>query len=478
MVARAYGAGIVVDTYFIGLSLPLLVGGVLSAAIMYHVVPMIIQHNDSKISNGEIKAATLETSRKAGGIICALGFVGTIVQVLQYTNSTAYLHNNVLLISLNGWLGVWIGNMTSVMIAICHSRKQFIKPSLYSLTPALVSLLAGSWSLFSHGSILWVSFGLLAGQLIVFILLNYEYHRQGGKWVSGPDARRHILRDTRGLILVVLSMLVYTVYSAVDSLFGAWVGAGTVTCLAYGQRITVALAGLAVNGASVVMLPLLSESVAKGESEKVSVDTANALLSIIIVLMPIAFAMTILGEPTLRMLFKGGEFNEESISRLNQIVPFLMVGMIPMSAATLIYRNLYAKRDLKFAAQLGCIGGFCYFASVGLLTKFTNLGMVAFGIAYCLTWFGVAFIGLGKIITKNEWNTICKEQIKQLRRLALIILVFVLVVVLCRENTQNYFKTLKTYKSILLVAYLVIGLLYAAAIFALKLVKINHGIKL
>jgi putative peptidoglycan lipid II flippase len=383
VMARTFGAGAEIDAFFIGLSLPLLVGGLLTAAVGYQVVPMLVHFRGDGCTPYEYRNALLFSGLAVGFAIAVVGSAISWWMLRHFPNAAALEVHHVNLIALTGWAAACASLLTALLVAFCQAQHQFTRPVLLGVIAPLLSIIASRWAATRGYSVLLVACALLVGQCCNALLLLYRLRKEIALGIPRPAAWVRVGRDLRGAPLILASMLTFTCFGSIDGYFAGRLDAGAVTCLAYAQRILVALAGLAVNGVGVVMLPALSRSAADGDKRKMLAGMSVTLRTVALVLSPIAMVGALLAEPATRFLFGGGKFDQEAVARLSGVLPYLFAGTVPMSCATMLFKGLYALQDNRGAAMIGLAGAGAYLAGCATFSLL-GYGVNSFGVSYII----------------------------------------------------------------------------------------------
>jgi putative peptidoglycan lipid II flippase len=189
-----------------------------------------------------------------------------------------------------------------------------------------------------------------------------------------------------------MAMLCFTVFQSIDAYWAPQVGTGALASLGYSQRLLVALGNLIIAGPAAVILPRLATSYAEGRHEDLLNDTIRAVRMVLLFSVPVALGLSLLASPVVGLLFERGAFDQHATEGVAELLPFMMTGMIAMLCVVIIFRALFAKRDLVGASMLGALTTAGYFCLSGILSHW--MGATGIAIAYALTWWLVLLLSL------------------------------------------------------------------------------------
>jgi putative peptidoglycan lipid II flippase len=391
--AHTFGAGIEIDAYFVGNSLPTLVGGLLTGMMAYQVVPLLKHCDGTACSMREYQDALLQLCVLTGAITMVLGS-GISWEVLRhYPNADAYCAHHAQWIAVISWAGVCVSLLTAAMTAICHVRGWFFRAACIGYVPSILTVVVCYWIAARGGSAVLVALAVLVGQSVGMTILAFRLGSEIRLQTKMAPALREVCRGMMAFPFVLLSMLTFTCFGAIDAYWAGHLDPGAVSTLAYVQRLIVALAGIGVNGVGVVMLPRFAESAAKAEKQKLLTDAAQTMRAIFLLMSPVALVVGILAKPTIGLLFEGGRFSSAETVRLAGLLPVFLAGMLPMSCCTILFRAHYALRDIWGAAVIGSAGAIIYFCLAGILLHGGG-ALSGFGMAYLACWLGVFWLSI------------------------------------------------------------------------------------
>lgn len=426
VLARLFGASMSMDAYLIAVSLPMLVSGVLSAALGYSLVPALMLHKSDFSDYRRFSGLLLISFVVVSVVIAVLGFLAAPIQIgiLGDALSSA-AKRDAITIARVSWMSAGVVLIVGHLNAMHNVASRFLLPVFASMLPFVSMIVAGLAFAPTYGPQA-VAWGMLVGFLLVIPVLLLR------TFPTFDFSTRCLLlwKDVKGYLirapLVMLAMLCFTVFQSVDAYWAPQIGTGNLAYLGYSQRILVALGTLVIAGPSAVILPRLAEAYADGRIKDMLLDTQRAVRMVIVFSLPVALSVSILAAPLVQLLFERGAFDQQATQGVVAILPLMMTGMVAMLCVVMVFRALYARHDIARASLLGILVTVLYFSLSGLLSK--SLGVEGIAIAYALTWWLILLLS-----TLILWNgymkmILCKENFMFVGQLAGLAMITVIVV--------------------------------------------------
>ncbi|WP_116200182.1 murein biosynthesis integral membrane protein MurJ [Amycolatopsis circi] len=361
MLVWAVGTGVENDSFTIANTLPnsvfeLLLGGVLSSV----VVPLIVRSQDDPDGG----AAYTQRLLTLGLTVLAVGTVLAVTAAPALTS--LYLEkggqaNSALTNAFARLLlpEIFFYGVFALLSAILNAKHIF-GPTAWApvmnnvvviATLALFMLMPGKISTdpvhLSDPKVLVLGIGVTTGIVVQAALLFPPLLRTGFrfKWRWGIDKR---MKEFGGLALWILG------YVGI-SLIGLTVNTRVLTSGDPGGVTIYANAWLlfqlpyGVIGVSLLtaIMPRLSRNAADGDVRKVVADLSYASRISIVMLVPIAAVLTVVGSPIGVALFSGGVNSVADAGRLGQALAISSFGLLPYALVMLQLRVFYAMKDAR-----------------------------------------------------------------------------------------------------------------------------------
>lgn len=396
LVAHFFGAGARLDAYFVAVSLPLLLIGLVNGMFAFWLVPQLVQARAGAPEQYALLAGRwLLGLALAGALLAGLALLAAplSLRVMAPTLSPA-LHAEATLMARLAWLAFGFAVVLFYLTAMHSAGERFILPVIASLLPP-VGMIAFSLvgaAQFGPAALAW---GQAVGHAAAVLLL-LPGCRAELRFGGGPAAAWRALRPIlRPLPLVILSMLCFNVFGAVDAVWASRLGESQVSYMGYAQRLMVAVGNIITLGPMTVILPRLAAAAHAGQREQFLEETAVVVRLVLALAAASSAALAVQALPLVELLFERGAFTHTAAEGLAATLPGLFTGLVAMTGVIILFRALHARHDRRGAAALGALGAGAYFTLSGVFSQVWQLdGIVA---AYALTWWGLLALAAWRV---------------------------------------------------------------------------------
>ena len=301
---------------------------------------------------------------------------------------------------------VLLAGLFSALSAIENSRGRWAVTTSLQCLPALciiVFLAAAPWL-----DVWAIAAGMLAGTTLQLAAILVSV--RGALPGAGALLR---LRDpafadvrTRVLPLFVSSSIVQ-LNPLIDQLMASTLPAGSLSALAYADRIMNVLQALFITSVSTVGLVSFSRQIAEHRHEEVVATLHTLLRALAFILLPLSAGVVIVARPLVAVLLQRGAFDAESTAAVSQALTFFALGLFPIGAGFLIPQVFIALGSTKTLAAVS-IGENVLNIVLNLLLmrRFAHAG-IAFSTSVVFT-LGVAVLAalLPRRLPEVRWRTI------------------------------------------------------------------------
>lgn len=113
--------------------------------------------------------------------------------------------------------------------------------------------------------------------------------------------------------------------------------------------------GVVAQAAGVASYPFLAALVAKGDNKAFDDTLSSALRNTLVVIIPLAAWMIVAAEPTLRLIFEGGDFGHEQTMQAVPLLQIMLCGVALWAVQQVVGRAFYAYQDTISPAVVGTI---------------------------------------------------------------------------------------------------------------------------
>jgi len=385
VLAYLFGVSAEMDAFLAAGALPLAVLGLVIGELGFVLVPLLAHRRENPQELAETASRLFSLLAVAGLGIALLGVAGH-GWILRLTTHAAIPSATLeLAIALAPWIWLLVGLnfVCSFFTGLCHFHRRFALPAVVLSLPYLGMIVGGlEWS--PGFGIRSVVYGWTAGTLVKTVVLAAGIWKESGlsfRWTLGHPLNREL-----GMSLVPLgvALLPFTVLPVVDVFWASGLPHGSVSALGYASRIGIALTTILVQGIAVVLFPAIADDGAAGQTDEFRRKVAQAIRSILLVIVPVAALTAALRVPLLELLFERGSFDRADTLAVARVLPWYLAGMLGMAPMNIISRGFFALRHYRTPALLG-LGSLVFYAALCalLVPRFSYVGIAA---AYAVVW--------------------------------------------------------------------------------------------
>lgn len=355
VIARAFGAGVATDAFFVAFRLPnllrrLVAEGALSAAF----VPVFTEYVSTRS-----RADTLRMLRALAGMmtlvlgaLTLLGIVGApwLVRVMApgFFATPAVGELTVRLTRLMFPYLFFVG-LSALVMGVLNAHRHFLVPAL---TPVAlnVCIIFGALVVAPHLSepVVGLAVGVLlggAGQL----LMQLPWLGKRGLLTMPRIALGHpAVRRVLTLVApVVVGQSATHIGTVVNTIIASFLAKGSVSYLYYADRLIEFPLGVFGVAIATAVLPTLSEQAARRDQGAVRETLSFALRLATFVSMPAAVGLFVLSEPIVRVLYQRGQFGPAETAGTAGAVTWYAFGIVGSSTAKISAQAFFALGDTK-----------------------------------------------------------------------------------------------------------------------------------
>lgn len=187
------------------------------------------------------------------------------------------------------------------------------------------------------------------------------------------------------MIPVMIGMFGVQINEIVDNRYATMLPVGTVSALNYAIRLYFLPLSLFAISLSVVIFPTLSKAAVKKDSLLVKNILEKGMNMLTILIIPSMFILIGYAEDIVRLLYKRGQFTEESVIITSQVLQMYSLGLLFYSSVQLLARVHYGYKNRK----LTIIASFCGIAINILLDGLLYKEYKHMGITFATTIAGL-----------------------------------------------------------------------------------------
>lgn len=250
-------------------------------------------------------------------------------------------------IILPGQVFIFVG---SILVAVQHTRKQFLIPSLTGLIYNAAIIIGGAvciW-LSEHGSVNYglegFAWGVPIGAFIGFFALQIFGAKRGGVLYelickpTHPDIIRYFK------MMLPMSLGVGSMFGLefIIRSFGANFGTSGISSLNYAYRVMYTLVAVFGFSVSVASYPDMARLVKEGDLATLNQKIWKSLSRMFCILIPAVVAVYALSFPAVRILFERGAFHRETTEAISEILRWYLPVSLGLCLQAVLVRSFYA----------------------------------------------------------------------------------------------------------------------------------------
>ncbi|MCQ2096882.1 MAG: hypothetical protein MJY87_02930 [Fibrobacter sp.] len=250
-------------------------------------------------------------------------------------------------IILPGQIFIFVG---SILVAVQHTRKQFLIPSLTGLIYN-VAIVGGGYAgilLSRHSGVSYglegFAWGVPVGAFIGFFALQILGAKRGGvKYEltlqpTHPDIVRYFK------MMLPMSLGVGSMFGLefIIRSFGSSFGSSGISSLNYAYRVMYTLVAVFGFSVSVTSYPDMARLVKEGQIRQLNEKIWKSLSRMFCILIPAVVAVWALSFPAVRILFERGAFHRETTEAITEILRWYLPVSLGLCLQAVLVRSFYA----------------------------------------------------------------------------------------------------------------------------------------
>jgi putative peptidoglycan lipid II flippase len=394
VIARAFGAGMFTDAFFVAFRLPNLLRRLFAeGAFSQAFVPMLSEYRQRR---GALETKTL-VDRVATALFLAVLLVAILgalgAPLLIYVSAPGFAADAdkfTLTVTLTRITFPYILFMALVALAsgILNTWSRFALPAF---TPVLLNLSFIGMALFAAPyfdppvlALAWAVF--LGGALQLAIQLPAL--KKIGMLPRFDFAPRDAgLRRILTLMApAVLGVSVAQISLLINTIFASFLPSGSVSWLYYADRLMEFPAGLLGAALGTILLPSLSKAHSSGRPEEFSALLDWGLRLTFLLTLPAALALALLGVPLIATLFQHGAFTAADVLQTRQALVAYSVGLIGLILVKVLAPGFYAQQNIRTPVKIALLTlAATQLMNLAFIVPLQHAGLaLSIGLASCL----------------------------------------------------------------------------------------------
>ena len=398
VIARAFGAGLATDAFFVAFKLPNLLRRMFAeGAFSQAFVPILGEYKNKRgdddtrqlIDHVTSLLAMLLFAVTAVGVaaapllvwISAPGFAADAGKFELTVTLTRITFPYILFMSLvalaGGILNTWsrfaLPAFTPVLLNLA-----FIGMALFAVPYFDPPVLALAWAVFL-GGVLQLAIQIPALKRIAMLprpSLNWR-----AAWAD-PGVRRIALLMGPALVGVSVSQISLLI----NTIFASFLQTGSVSWLYYADRLMEFPSGMLGVALGTILLPSLAKYHASDERAEYSKLLDWGLRLTLLLAAPAALALALLAVPLIATLFHHGAFTGDDVLRTREALVAYSIGLVGLILVKVLAPGFYARQNIRTPVQIAIISLLATQAmNLAFVSWLQHAGLaLSIGLAACL----------------------------------------------------------------------------------------------
>jgi putative peptidoglycan lipid II flippase len=282
--------------------------------------------------------------------------------------------------------------LNGLFMGTLNAMNRFVAAAIGPILVNIAVIVAGIWFVPD------LDFGIRAvsGALVIGAFVSAIPLCGGDLWRAGAKLRLVIDFKDPGVIRVaaltvpvILGLAIAELNLVIATSLATGVSDGAATILNNADRLTKLPMRMFGAGLAIVLFPSFSYAVARGEWDRLRKQISFGIRNVMFMCAPVTFALVVLREPIIRLVYEWKAFSPEATARTAIVVAWMSLGIFGMALVQIVARAFYSMQDTRTPVVVGVIA-------------------VAAGVAGCLLLrgpMGESGLGLGLAIS-NLTNAI------------------------------------------------------------------------
>lgn len=360
VIARAFGAGVATDAFFVAFRLPNLLRRLFAeGAFSQAFVPILAEYKNRR---GEDDTQTLinHVATLLGLVVLAITAIGVVLApVIIYVSAPGFSSQPdkfALTVQLTRITFPYIFFMSLVALAggILNTWGRFAVPAftpvLLNLSFIVMALFAAPWFDSPVMALAWGAFIGGAVQLAWQVPFLKKIGRlpRFSFTLKDPGVNRILML----MLPALLGVSVSQVSLLINTIFASFLPHGSVSWLYYADRLMEFPSGLLGAALGTILLPSLSRLHATDQCQEFSALLDWGLRLTLLLTLPAALGLMLLATPLIATLFLHGAFTAQDVLHTRSALVAYSVGLTGLILVKVLAPGFYARQDIRTPVKI------------------------------------------------------------------------------------------------------------------------------
>ena len=394
IVARAFGAGVATDAFFVAFKLPNLLRRIFAeGAFSQAFVPILAEY---KTQQGE--EATKTFIAYISGLLTLVLALVTLIGIVAapwvlwatapgFTKDPEKYALTVQLLKIM-FPYIFLISLSSLAGAILNTWNRFSVPAF---APTLLNISMIGFAVFGapyfDPPIMALAWAVVAGGVLQ-LLYQLPYLKKIGMLVLPRVSLKDsgVWRVLRQMGPAILGVSVGQISLIINTIFASFLASGSVSWMYYADRLMELPSGVLGVALGTILLPSLAKSFSSGDSEAYSGLMDWGLRLCFLLALPCSVALGVLSEPLIKSLFQYGEFSAYDAMMTRQALIAYSVGLMGFLLVKVLAPGFYSRQDIKTPVRIALFTLFAtQMMNLAFIGPLKHAGLsLSIGIAACI----------------------------------------------------------------------------------------------
>jgi putative peptidoglycan lipid II flippase len=363
VIARAFGAGVATDAFFVAFRLPNLLRRLFAeGAFSQAFVPIL-----AEVRNRDGETAARDLIDRAASLLALILLATSVVGVLVapwiiratapgFEPGSAKFEQTVALLRVTFPYILFI-SLAALGGGILNTWSRFSVPAF---TPTLLNL---SMIVFAAGLAPWfdppvmaLGWGVFAGGVLQLAFQLPFLARLGllPRW--RPDfAHPGVRRVLRQMGPAIFGVSIGQISLVINTIFASFLVTGSVSWMYYADRLMEFPTGVLGVALGTILLPSLARTHADADPQRYSELLDWGLRLTLLLAAPAAAALAVLAVPMIATLFHHGAFGAHDVAMTRQALVAYSVGLLGLILVKVLAPGFYARQDIRTPVKIALV---------------------------------------------------------------------------------------------------------------------------
>lgn len=370
--ATAFGAGPALDIFFIAQMIPNLGRRMFAEGAFNQAFLPVFTETRSHHPHSEVRDMVAVVMGTLGGVLSVITVIGCLAAPWMVWAFAPGFHGEPARQALGADLLRWTFpylmfiSLTSMAGAILNSYGNFAVPAA---TPVILNLCIIGSAFVDAGSVRVLGYAVFAAGILQFGFQLPSLARlrllPRPRWGWRDPRVRQIVKL---MLPVMLGSSIAQLSLLLNTSVATLISAGTVSWLNYGSRLMELPIGIFTIAVGTAILPSLSAQHVQKSPEAFSDTLDWGLRTMLLLGLPSAVGLVLLGGPLVATLFGHGRFNADDVRMTAWVVSAYGFGFIGFSLVKILVPGFYARQETRLPVRYATIG-----LAFGIVTSIATL---------------------------------------------------------------------------------------------------------